>query len=204
MFSSVPEFPDEDDRPGLHEPASVPTEREELERFQVDQAKAKDPGIWAQWFDAYYPHLFRYAYFRLRRRSDAQDVVSEVFLEAVRGIHRFQYTGRPVLAWLYRIAHNTIAERLRREQRRTDLKATEVWPSDFDPGPEESLKNIDLLKALGSLTDEQQEVITLRFLLGMPTREVAVLLGKTETAVFSLQARALRALRQRLTETRRK
>jgi RNA polymerase sigma factor (sigma-70 family) len=59
-------------------------------------------------------------------------------------------------------------------------------------------ENVDLERALAELTPEQREVLILRFRLGLPTREVAVLVGKAEGAVYSLQVRGIAALRRRL------
>jgi RNA polymerase sigma-70 factor (ECF subfamily) len=165
------------------------------ERKQVEMAKAGDAATWAAWFDAYYPYLYRYAYYRLRRRQEAEDAVADAFLEAFKGIGRFEYTGRPVLAWLYRITHNVVADRLAKVRPQHDGAAV---LEGRDPGPEAGLDSIDLVRALDSLTEEQQQVIVLRFLLGMPANEVADLMGKRAAAVFSLQARALAAMRRAL------
>ena len=69
--------------------------------------------MWDEWFEVYYRPLFRYSYLRLRSRSEAEDTVSQVFVEAFRGIGRYKHTGKPLLAWLYRIAHNVIFDRLK-------------------------------------------------------------------------------------------
>jgi RNA polymerase sigma-70 factor (ECF subfamily) len=129
---------------------------EEIERARVERAKAKDPQVWQAWFDAYYPSLFKYAYLRVRSRAEAEDIVSQVFLEAVEGIRRYEYQGRPIVAWLYRIAHNLIADRLKRERRLEDLTDGVPSRTDFNLGPEEGIENIDLITALAELTEEQQ------------------------------------------------
>src|SRR5687768_11742384 len=83
------------------------------EATQVQRAKDGDSSIWDTWFQRYYPNLFRYAYIRLRRRTEAEEIASQVFVEAYRGIARYSYTGKPILAWLYRIAHNLVYDRLK-------------------------------------------------------------------------------------------
>lgn len=168
------------------------------ERERVERAKAGDASIWGEWYDAYYKPLYRYAYIRLRKRNEAQDIVAEVFVEAYRGIGRYTYTGKPVLAWLYRIAHNLIYDRLKAEARRAERE--EDGADAHAAGPEEHIPNIDLLKAIDSLSTEQRDVIVLRYLMSLPAQETAEILGKSPAAVYSLQARALVALRQRLEE----
>jgi len=170
----------------------------EAERQRVERAKAGDPAVWGEWYDAYYKPLYRYAYIRLRRRNEAQDIVAEVFAEAYRGIGRYTYTGRPILAWLYRIAHNLIFDCLKAEARRAEREddGTDARASS----PEEQIASIDLLKALDSLSTEQRDVIVMRYFMSLPAQETAAIMGKSPTAVYSLQARALAALRQRLEE----
>ena len=108
------------------------------------------------WFQRYYPNLFRYAYIRLRRRPEAEEIASQVFVEAYRGIARYTYTGKPILAWLYRIAHNLVYDRLKFEERRSVLQVDSPAATDTTDGPESIIANIDLLNAIDTLTDEQQ------------------------------------------------
>ena len=166
------------------------------EGAQVQRAKAGDDAVWEAWFDAFYPKLYRYAFTRLGRKADAEDVAGLVFLEAVRQIDRFQYTGRPVLAWLYRIAHNLVYDRLKRTKRPVEREDAAI--TELVPGPDVLVTKMDLLTAINELTDEQREVIILRFYLSMSAQEVGNLLGRPAGAVFSLQARAIVNLRERL------
>ena len=170
------------------------------EATQVQRAKDGDSTIWDGWFQRFYPNLFRYAYIRLRRRSEAEEIASQVFVEAYRGIGRYTYTGKPILAWLYRIAHNLVYDRLKFEERRSVLQVDSPAATDTTEGPESIIANIDLLNAIDTLTDEQRDVVILRYFLGMSAQEVSGVVGKTAAAVFSLQARALIALRGRLGE----
>lgn len=170
----------------------------DIEKARVDQAKAGDPAIWDAWFNSYYEKIYQYAYFRLRRRTEAEDIASQVFLEAVKGIDRYQHRGRPVVAWLYGIAHNLVVDRQKDDRRREHIAATATASDGSDAGLEQLIESLDLRNALDQLTEEQQEVIIHRFLLATPAKVVAATLGKSEAAVFSLQARALFQLRQHL------
>ena len=166
------------------------------EAAQVQRAKAGEQAVWDQWFDAFYPKLYRYAFIRLGRKAEAEDIVGQVFLEAVRQIDRFQYTGRPVLAWLYRIEHNLVYDRLKQAGRAPEPE--EAATREQIAGPEALIANIDLLNALNELSDEQRDVIILRFYLSMSAQEAGALIGKSPAAVFSLQARAIVNLRERM------
>jgi len=163
---------------------------------RVERAQAGDKSVWDEWFEDYYRPLFRYSYLRLRSRSEAEDAVSQVFVEAYRGIDRYKHTGKPLLAWLYRISHNIIFDRLKAESRR--LEAGEDIDLALGDGPEAKIISIDLLNAIDTLTPEQRDVIILRYFMAMSSLEVGALLGKKQPAVFSLQSRALASLRTKL------
>ncbi len=168
------------------------------EAEDVRLAKARDPQVWSRWYDRHYATLYRYAFVRLGNREDAEDVASQVFLQALRKIDGYGYRGRPVLAWLYRIAHNLVADRLRTQKQSTPLRDDRQSAGMSVAGVEDRIDGIELRRALAELKPEQSEVIVLRFFLSMPTREVAALLGKSEAAVHSLQVRGIAALRLRL------
>jgi RNA polymerase sigma-70 factor (ECF subfamily) len=159
----------------------------------VDRAKAGDAKVWASWYDQYYPLLFRYAHARLGNRQDAEDVTAQVFLEALKSINRFKYRGRPVLAWLYGIGHNLVASKLRRSKR-TPQTALREADAIYDL----PLEDLELREAIARLTRDQRETITLRFLVGLSTKDVASVLGKKPATIYSLQARAVAALKRQL------
>jgi RNA polymerase sigma-70 factor (ECF subfamily) len=160
--------------------------------------KDRDPAAWSSVYDAHFEQLYRYAYARLGVQAEAEDIASQTFLEALRGIDSFEDRGRPVLAWLYRIARNLVVERLRREDTARRL-APVLCPVERNvPGPEGCVDSLDLLQALARLTPDQREVIILRFFLQLSNREVAAAVEKTSEAVASLQVRGLAALRRAL------
>ncbi len=164
----------------------------------VRRAKAGDQMVWASWHDTYFPVLYRYAYARLANATDAEDVASQVFLEALEGIGRYRYRGQPILAWLYGIARNLVSRRYRQRGRTTPLDR------DFDdalnPFEGQSEDRLAVYAALDRLKPEHSEVLILRFLLDLSAREAAALIGKSELATYSLQQRALLAMRTLLND----
>ncbi len=194
--------------------------QEEEEGRLIEQAKARQPEAWAEIYQRHYRPLLRYALARVADQAQAEDLTATVFLEALKGIDSYSYRGRPLLAWLYRIARNVLADHRRRELgRRLDgakeLQSRVLWyfmrsgrdrPADADapiqdPAVEErNAERLDLKQALDKLGGQQREVIALHYFAGFSLREVARLLGKNERAVYSLQARALAALRRYLSE----
>lgn len=157
-----------------------------------------EPDAWRQLFEAHYAPIYRYAYLRLGNQHDAEDIASNVFAEAVRGIGGFTYRGVPVVAWLYRIAHHETVDALKRRRPASPLDAE---TADTRQLIVEVAERSDLGEALGALKQEHREVLLLRFIEDRSVRDTANVLNKTEGAVKVLQLRALRALRRRLQGT---
>jgi len=192
----------------------------------VGRARARSPEAWTEIYNTHYRAIYRYARARVFDESTAEDMTSAVFLAALKGIDSYDYRGRPLLAWLYRIARNVVASHQRKllyagaDGTRTglDLPRQVIWhlmrrsraggeaeaddtgieiaSSEGDPGM--TVERLDVRRALGKLTEAQREAIILRFMLGLNTQEVAELMGKAPAAVYSLQARALLTLRELL------
>ncbi len=183
--------------PGLAVETLAPVRTDDAladEESLVALVKARDADAWASLYDRYYPPLFRYAYARIGSREEAEDVAGQVFLDALKNIDRYEYRGKPVLAWLYRIARNLVIDRLRRLRRATesDSLTADSRNENFEASTVQSLA---LNEAVNRLTRDQREVVILRFFLDLPTRQIAAVLGKKEAAVYSLQVRAMSALR---------
>ena len=164
----------------------------------VARAKERSPTAWAEVYDAHYEQLYRYCYARTGDQAAAADLASRVFLEALEGIDRYVYRGRPLLAWLYRIARNLVSDHRRAVQRESAaLQHAASALEPHDPGPASSAADRhDLQVALQRLTDDQQQVIALRYYSGYTTAEIAAAMGRSERAIYSLEVRALAALRR--------
>ena len=170
-------------------PKVVPADDDESVRL----AKSGDRAVWTAWHDTYYPVLYRYAYARLGNANDAEDVASQVFLEALEGIARYQYRGQPILAWFYGIARHLVSRRYRQRGRVAPLE--DEYEDGLNPFELVSEERIAIYAALDRLKPEHAEVLILRYLLDLPTKQVANMIGKTEQATYSLQVRALMAIR---------
>ena len=162
----------------------------------VEGLRAFDQAAWGELYDLHHTRIWRYVYARTADRDDADDLAAQVFAEAVASIHRYRYTGRPLLAWLYRVARNLTAERARRRRRELPRSSAEPRGGSL----EERLDSMELARALEGLTDSQREVVALRFFAGYSTREIAAAMGKREAAIYSLEVRALASLRRFLGE----
>src|SRR2546428_2723257 len=173
---------------------------------QVDEpdlarrAASGDRRAFASLYDRHVDAVYRYAYFRMRIDAEAEDVTSEVFHRALVAMPRFE-PRRPFLAFLYTIARNVVADRMRRERPQASYEDALTHPSDA-PGPHEIASAGEdvrrLRSAIARLTPVQQEVIVLRYLEGRSTKETAAVTGKPESTIRGIQMRALAALRELL------
>ncbi len=171
------------------------------ERELVREAQAFSQEAWARIYDEHYPKMFNYCYQRTGDRAASEDLASDVFVEALRGIQRYRYRGVPLSAWLYRIAHNLTVDHLRRNARQPTVSLGDEPEhprlQTQDPTDASALRQ-DMQDAIQQLTEEQQQVIILRFFHGLSHEEIAAATGRRPGAVRVLQYRALNALRRQM------
>ena len=165
------------------------------------RAKAKDLTALTEIYDLLHPRVFRYVFAQLRHRQAAEDITHEVFLDVLESIERFT-PAQPgaFVAWVFRIARNDVID-YRRRGRVRQHSPLEDADDLYDDGPDIGDAVVRTLQAerawqlLRSLTEEQREVVLLRFGAELHTEEVAVVVGKSVGAVKVMQHRAVAALR---------
>ncbi|MGD8624929.1 MAG: sigma-70 family RNA polymerase sigma factor [Anaerolineae bacterium] len=163
----------------------------------VERAQNGDEKAVGELYRRHVDTIYRYIYARTQDEVVAEDLTAQVFLKALEGLPTYQYMGKPFLSWLYRIAYARVVDHYREQRRRQEVALFETVPAD-DPPPSqrveaeaESDAAIDLL---AQLTDDQQDVLILRFIGELSLAEVAETLGKTVGAIKALQHRALASL----------
>jgi RNA polymerase sigma-70 factor (ECF subfamily) len=169
----------------------------------VKQAQAGDEAAFVALYHQNQPSVYTYIYYRVGEQMTAEDLTAEVFVRLVSKIHKFKPGKRPILAWLYTIAGNLVTDHYRRNGRSTIVPLNETVRSNgHSPGHiiEKSLDHQRLVAAMAHLTEEQRQVVLLKFVERRSNLETAAILGKTEGAVKALQHRALAALRRVLEE----
>ena len=171
----------------------------------VARLKANDDAAYREVVARFGDPLYGYIYSLTGDHHLSEDILSETYLRMVEKIDSYTFYGAPFKAWLYRIAHNLAINAMKRSQRLVGAEALEsAAPPVDDPATTiaSQLEADELRAALAELTEEQQQVVTLRFLAEQTTAEVAQAMERTENAVKQLQFRALRSL-GRLLEARR-
>ncbi len=170
------------------------------DRELIERARSGDRAAFAQIYDRYAKPLYRYIYFRVGDADLAEDLQSEVFLRAFESLDRYEDRGWPFSAWLYRIARDRTIDMLRRRRFRQTVPL-ESWSGACEGPDHEVTARLDyeeLRRHLCSLTDDQRQVIYLRFMANLSVQEVALRLGRSEGAVKALQHRGLQSLARRL------
>jgi RNA polymerase sigma factor (sigma-70 family) len=140
------------------------------------------------------------AYLRSQRLPDPDDTLGEVFFQVARSLDGFEGDDDALRRWVFTIARNRVIDERRRRQRR--LRPAPMLPVAEATEPDEEATDEELIDALRSLTEEQREVVVLRFVADLPLEEVAEMTGRTVGAVKAMQHRALAQLARRLDDAR--
>lgn len=157
-------------------------------------------------YERYVSKIYNYVYYRTGNHHDAEDLTARVFYRAIRSINAYQDRGLPISAWLYRIAHNLVANWHRDRSRRPEILLDEAVA--FHPAgehPEVSLVQNEerehLFSIIRTLPAERQQLLILKFVDHLSNAEIGQIMGRTEGAVKSLYHRTLLSLREVLEET---
>ena len=169
---------------------------DELELISLSQQG--DTEAFARLYACYVERITRYVYFRVTDHQLAEDITSRIFIKMLEKLKTYQAGQSPVIAWLYRMAHNAVIDHYRMKRTFISLEDANQAEVRHEDGIDEKLdlqvKSQQLRAALQVLTEEQQRVLILRFIDGLSTREIARQLGKRQGAVRGLQMRALQKL----------
>lgn len=166
----------------------------------LQRASQGDSIAFGVLYERYVGRIFNYVYYRTGSASDAEDLTARVFFRAMRHIGNYTNRGLPFSAWLYRIAHNLVANWHRDNSRRKEIPLDEAisfrTPAEH---PESSVVDLEererLLKVIRCLPDDRQQLLILKFVDHFSNAEIAQIMGRTEGAVKSLYHRTLLSLR---------
>ena len=177
---------------------------EELEESDIlAKASKGDRDAFGFLYERYVDRIYNYIYYRTGNIHDAEDITARVFYRALHHIHRYTDRGVPFSAWLYRIAHNLVANWHRDRSRKQEISLTEVPTITFKgKAPEQSLMQSEerdnLLRLIRNLTPDRQNLIILKFIDHLSNAEIGQIIGRSEGAVKSLYHRTLLSLRDEI------
>ncbi len=167
------------------------------------RASQGDRDAFGLLYERYIERIFNYVYYRTGNLHDAEDLTARVFQRAMNHIHNYTDRGVPFSAWLYRIAHNLVANWHRDRSRRQEIPLNDlpVVPSK-DDRPEATLvrsqEQDSLLRLIRQLPSERQTLLILKFVENLSNAEIGQIMGRSEGAVKSLYHRTLLALRDQI------
>ena len=170
-------------------------------------ARCREPAAVTRIYTAYAPALFRFFLAAVGDRPTAEDLTGDVFKSAIEGLPRFRGPVEALGGWLFRMAHNDLADLWRKQARSPGITPLDdtleeaAWAAGADNPEDLAIQRIEgdrVLAALRHLPSDQREVLLLRMAAGLSAPEVAVIVGKTTGAVKSLRHRGVASLARAL------
>lgn len=170
----------------------------------INAAKT-DPVAFGELYRRYVERIYNYIYYRTGSVHDAEDLTGKVFFKAMNHISRYKHMGLPFSAWLYRIAHNLVANYHRDRSKTQEISLDNVpgnalTQKDLQPEKRivKSQEVEDLLEVIRELSPNRQELIILKFVDQLSNAEIGQIMRKSEGAIKSLYHRTLIELRGRM------
>lgn len=166
----------------------------------IERAKT-DKEAFGLLYERYHTRIYNYVYYRTGNVGDAEDLTARIFMRAMRHIENYEDKGVPFSAWLYRIAHNLVANFHRDRSRRRiialdDITQWQVGDADPEFAAQLTEDKEALLQAIHRLPADRQELLILKFVERLPNAEIGDIMGRSEGAIKSLYHRTLLALRE--------
>jgi RNA polymerase sigma-70 factor (ECF subfamily) len=192
---------------GLHGLLMAQSNTSNEEGKLVEKAAIGDKDAFGEIYQRYLDPIYRYIFFRVGVTEDAEDLTESVFIKVWEALPGYRSMGLPLSSWIFRIAHNIVVDFHRKKGNETiSLEEKDEWvdPGQAEQGPLSQViakENISRLsKAILMLSEEQQQVIVLRFLEGMSHKEIGRIIGKHDGACRMIQLRAIDTLTRLLSD----
>ena len=169
----------------------------------IHQAKSGDAYAFAQLYDACVDQVYRYISFRVANDQVAEAVTVKVFFKAWDQLDRYKVFGSSFITWLYSIARNQVIAYYRTHKRTASSDISFALGAEGRYQGEEVQDMFDLQAmrdGLQFLTEEEQQTLILKFIVGLPTKNIARIMARREGDVNALQMSALQTLARYLKE----
>ena len=180
------------------------SESTEHVRELVARGQQGDRDALEELYLIHFDRIYSYLHVSVGNRHDAEDLTTQTFLKMLEKIGSFKWQSAPFSAWLFRIAHNLAMDHFRARKRWQPEEEVPEPPGSEEPSAEmlamHSIGRQSMMELIETLSPEQQQVLTLKFVFNFSNADVATILGKTEGAIKSLQHRALASLQKQVTQ----
>ncbi len=173
------------------------------EELELVRRAAEDSEAFGVLYERYVRRIYNYIYYRTGNHQEAEDLTARVFQRALKHMANYEDKGVPFSAWLYRIAHNLVANWHRDRSRRPVVPLEDhvhLRPAGSHPELEAIAgeERERLLRAVRRLPAERQQLLILKFVERLSNAEIGAIMGRTEGAIKSLYHRTLIALREEM------
>ncbi len=174
-----------------------------MEDSELIKRAKTDKDAFGQLYERYADKIYNYVYYRTGNVADAEDLTARVFMRAMKHIVNYDDRGVPFSAWLYRIAHNLVANWYRDRSRRKIMSLDDVSQWNFhEEGPESLAQFLEdreaLLATIRRLPADRQELLILKFVERLSNKEIGDIMDRSEGAIKSLYHRTLLSLREEI------
>ncbi len=180
----------------------IPHDRryETLTESQLIELAKTDPEAFGELYLRHVDRVYNYIYYRVGNVADAEDLTAHTFHQALGNIRRYEDQGVPFVAWLYRIAHNLVANFHRSHSRWKLISLDDLeLAGHVAESPEQSAEARERRRALWAAIrrqpEERQRLLILKFASRLSNDEIGQVMGRTESSVKSLYFRTLKSLR---------
>lgn len=163
--------------------------------------QAGDAVLFEQAYSQYFSPIYKYLYFRVHDTNIANDLVQTVFLKLFQRIGTVQSHDQCIKT-LYVIARTTLIDYWRASKHRQHENFNDYQEGTFSnrAGSEEEQMQNDTIqlvkKLLTNLSEDDAEIVTMKYMGGLSSEEIAAIIGKTPEAVRQIQSRAIKKMRQ--------
>ncbi len=173
----------------------------------VERARS-EPDAFGELYHRYVDRIYNYIYYRVGSHEEAEDLTARTFFQALDNLAAYEDRGAPFSAWLYRIAHNLVANWHRHHSRHRTIPLEDpTLVTARRPGPgyvvEANETREELLQAIHRLPADRQQLLILKFVEHMPNAQIGQIMGRTESSIKSLYHRTLLSLRTELEDRNR-
>ncbi len=162
------------------------------------RARRGDQAAITAIYEAYFEPVYQFIRLRVNEPAVAEDMAADVFVRMVAAFRDHRAPRQTLRGWLFRVARNILADHYGRRSRHTEIELDEWLPDsgNLEAQVGASLEAERLRAAIRTLSEDQQEVLVLRFGQMLSLEETADVMGKQVGAVKSLQFRATARLRE--------
>jgi RNA polymerase sigma-70 factor (ECF subfamily) len=181
---------------------------EEPDEILIERAR-REPEAFGLLYERYVSVVYNYVFYRMSNRAEAEDMTARVFYQALTHLDRYVHRGAPFSAWLFRIAHNLVANWHRDRQTRQTFsldgamleRASEDENLDDQVSSREEVR--ELRAAFANLAPDRQQLLVLKYVQAMSNAEIGVIMRRSEGAVKALLHRTFLSLRAVLAQVER-